>query len=82
MAGKDNKKDKEQAPIPKEQKSIVETDNRGAKITSRVFIQKLKVEHKDDKILESVFAAFKNVAPGIDTEANYRKIWTENFKRK
>lgn len=52
------------------------------KITARAFIEKLKSEHKKDKILESVFIAFKSVVGVTDTEENYREIWTKNFKRK
>ncbi|MCK5022748.1 MAG: hypothetical protein KAS04_01110 [Candidatus Aenigmarchaeota archaeon] len=80
----------EEKPIdePVEEKPVVEPTpvtlkvNKNEVTTSRAFIQKLKEEHKKDKILDSVYIAFKTVVPMTDTESNYRKIWIKNFKRK
>jgi len=52
------------------------------KISSRIFIKKIKEELRGIDIHAGVFTAFPKVVPPVDTEENYRKVWDTTFRRK
>ena len=85
MANKKDQEKKEGLPVdPEPEKAKQEPpakDSGPVSMASRFFVEKLKKEDANKNVLPTVFVAFVSVAPKVDTEENYRKLWKKTFKR-
>ena len=81
-----NKKDQENPEKNTPEESVLPEvppvkSSKPALMASRFFVEKLKKEEANKKVLPTVFVAFASVAPRVDTEENFRKLWKKTFKR-
>ena len=81
--GKTEKAPKEEKIEPDNtpEEENTEPDNTLNLIPTKLFLKKLEEELKGELLPRNIFLAFQRIAPRVDTEENYRKLWETTFKR-